>query len=104
MLDWKMGGIFAGEYCGVDFSEGHAVVCIRDVIGISERLTLQDFWSEELNDYYNATYRTREEVMEFLKKTFLEKGFHVCEDNFWFDGAELNNRKETAQYYFILER
>lgn len=84
--------------------EKQALLCIREPIGISERLTLKDFFSEELQDNYNAIYRTREEFQKFFQKAFLEKGFSVVEEGFLFDADGLNNRKETAQYYYIIER
>jgi len=84
--------------------EEHAIICIREPIGISERLTLKDFFSEELDDYYNAIYRTRNELKDFLKRALLDKGFRIVEENFLFEEDKLNNRKETAQYYYILER
>lgn len=84
--------------------EKHATVCIREPIGLSERLTLKDFFSDELKDNYNAIYRTREENMHFFNKTFLKEGFSITNEGFLFDEDALNNRKETAQYYYILER
>lgn len=84
--------------------EEHAVICIREPIGIKDRLTLKDFFSEELKDNYNAIYRTREELMKFFKPTLLEKGFSIREEGFLFEEDVLNNRKETVQYYYILER
>ncbi len=84
--------------------EEHTVLCIREPIGISERLTLKDFFSDELQDNYNAIYRTRGEFQRFFNTVFMEKGFSVVEEGFLFDDAALNNRKETAQYYYILER
>lgn len=84
--------------------EPHAIICIREPIAIKDRLTLKDFFSEELKDNYNAIYRTREELMDFLKNTYIENGFQVQREGFLFDEDILNNRKETAQYYYILER
>lgn len=84
--------------------EKHAVLCIREPIGISERLTLKDFYSDELQDNYNAIYRTRNEFQIFFNTVFMKKGFSVVEEGFLFDDAALNNRKETAQYFYILER
>ncbi len=84
--------------------EKEAVLCIREPIGIYERLTLKDFFSEELQDNYNAIYRTREELHTFLDEAFLQKGFYVMEEGFLFDEDILNNRKETAQYYYVIER
>ena len=84
--------------------EKEAVICIREPVGIFERLTLKDFFSDELQDNYNAIYRTREEFQKFFQKAFLEKGFSVVEEGFLFDADGLNNRKETAQYYYVIER
>lgn len=85
--------------------EKNAVICIREPIGIGNRLTLKDFFSAELNDNYNAIYRTREELEEFIKRAFLMEGFRMVEKGYLFDeDSKLNNRKETTQYYYILER
>lgn len=82
----------------------HAIICMREPIGVADRLTLKTFFSEELNDNYNAIYRTRTELQEALEKGFLEKGFHISKEGFLFEEDELNNRKETMQYYYVLER
>lgn len=84
--------------------EENAVLCIREPVGIAERLTLKDFYSEELQDNYNAIYRTREELTALFDKAFFKKGFCVAEEGFLFDEDMLNNRKETAQYYYLIER
>lgn len=89
----------AGKVCGE-----HAVICIREPIGICERLTLKDFYSEELKDNYNAIYRTREEILQVFDDTLFKNGFRIREEGFLFEEINLNNRKETAQYYYILER
>lgn len=87
-----------------EVSEEQAIICIRDPLGIDERLTLREFYSEELKDNYNAIYRTRDEMMGVLENTLLRSGFKITHNGFLFSEDELNNRKETAQYYFILER
>lgn len=78
-------------------------VIMREPIGISDRLTLKNFHSDELNANYNAIYRTREEIIKLMEPTMLKNGFVITEEGFLFDDS-LNNRKETSQYYFILER
>ncbi len=88
----------------IEVSAEHAIICIREPLGIDERLTLKDFYSEELKDHYNAIYRTRTEVVNVLHNTLLKAGFRMTQSGFLFSDDELNNRKETAQYYFILER
>lgn len=85
-------------------SQERTVICIREPLGISKRLTLKDFFSEELEDNYNAIYRTRQELRKFIDRAFLQKGFIVSQEGFLFEEDALNNRKETAQYFYMLER
>lgn len=82
----------------------NARICIREPIAVKERLTLKNYYSEELQDYYNAIYRTRDELLELYGQTLFPNGFSIIEEGFLFDDSNLNNRKETVQYYFILER
>ncbi|MCH5249288.1 MAG: class I SAM-dependent methyltransferase [Lachnospiraceae bacterium] len=84
--------------------EEHTVLCVREPIGISERLTLKDFYSDELQDNYNAIYRTREEFKEVFEATLFKRGFSITKEGFVFNEPSLNNRKETSQYYYIIER
>ncbi len=88
----------------VEYCESNTIICIREPIGISDRLTLKEYYSEELRDYYNAIYRTTDELKEVLECTLLKEGFEISEEGFLFDDENLNNRKDTAQYYYILER
>ena len=81
----------------------HTIFCIREPIGLGDRLTLKDFFSEELKDNYNAIYRTDDEIKNILGKTLLLNGFSITHEGFLFDDS-LNNRKETSQYFYILER
>lgn len=84
--------------------EDHTIVCIREPMGIAERLTVKDHFSSELKDTYNAIYRTRDEVVAILAQTMLSKGFKIVDEGFLFEDKALNNRKETAQYYLVLRR
>lgn len=84
--------------------EEHTVLCIREPVGVQERLTLKEFFSDELKDNYNAIYRNCKELAEFFDEAFIKKGFCITEEGVLFDEDALNNRKETVQYYYILER
>ncbi len=90
----------------VQCCEESAIICIREPIGIKSRLTLKNYYSEELQDDYNAIYRTRDELLVFFNNSLLKNGFLIKEEGYLFKDEEyaLNNRKETAQYYFIFER
>ena len=39
-----------------------------------------------------------------MHKGLLSKGFSIAKEGYLFDDDSLNNRKETVQYYYILER
>ena len=80
----------------------NATVYIREPMGIEARLTLKDFYSEELQHDYNTIYRTRDEYREMF--TMYAPEFLVSAHGAMFEQAALNNRKETAQFYFILHK
>jgi cyclopropane fatty-acyl-phospholipid synthase-like methyltransferase len=79
------------------------VVCIREPLGTEARFTVKDHFSSELNATYNAVYRTRDELVALLAPALLANGFRIVREGFLFGEPSLNNRKETAQYYFILK-
>lgn len=79
------------------------VICIREPVAVSERLTLKNFYSLELKSNYNAIYRTINEIKKLFLNIFIENGFTITSEGVLFTNT-LNNRKETEQYYFILER
>ncbi|MBP5787104.1 MAG: class I SAM-dependent methyltransferase [Kiritimatiellae bacterium] len=79
------------------------VICIREPLGIDARFTLKDHFSPELNATYNAVYRTRDELVALLAPALLSNGFTIGHEGFLFGDQVLNNRKETSQYFFILE-
>lgn len=88
----------------VQICEEHTRICIREPIGIEERLTLKDYFSEELEDNYNAIYRTQREVLKFIDDNLIREGFKIVQKDFLFKEDDLNNRKETRQFYCVLER
>jgi 2-polyprenyl-3-methyl-5-hydroxy-6-metoxy-1,4-benzoquinol methylase len=82
------------------YMENHCQILIREPIGIEERLTLNKVWSEELQCEYSAVYRT---VQEY-KELFLNFQNTKCIISSRLYEQNLNNREETAHYYFILEK
>ena len=84
--------------------EKDAVILIREPVGLNTRLTLKEEFSSDMETIYNAIYRTREELKSAFTDKLLAKGFKIQQEDFLFDAPNLNNRKETSQYYFILER
>lgn len=80
----------------------NATVYIREAMGIEARLTLKDFYSEELQHEYNTIYRTQDEYREMIET--YAPDFTISAYGPMFEQAALNNRKETAQFYFILHK
>jgi len=84
--------------------ENEAVILIREPIGLNSRLTLKEEFSSDMDTFYNAIYRTRDELKSVFEDKLISKGFKILQEAFLFDDTNLNNRKETTQYYFILQR
>jgi SAM-dependent methyltransferase len=78
-------------------------IWLREPIGVEQRLTLREFWSEELSQSYSAVYRTRAELGEAIDATLTPAGFSIVAEGDLYPDA-LNNRAETKQRYFVLER
>lgn len=80
----------------------HSTIYIREPIAFENRLTLQNYFSNELNTNYNAIYRTEQEYFSFLSDTLFDSGFKISHSGFLFP-EELENRAETKQRYYILK-
>lgn len=81
-----------------------AKIYIRESISIiSDRITLKEFFSEELGESYNAIYRNEGELHEHIDSKLVSEGFKISARGLAFP-EHLRNREETAQYYFTLER
>lgn len=77
----------------------NSIIYIRDTISILDnRLTLKDFYSNELEVNYNAIYRTEEELLELFKTI---NNFKIIDKNIIFN--DLNDYDETSYEYFILK-
>ncbi len=81
----------------VDVTSVDTLVYLREPIAIDDRLSLKKNWSEDLNQNYSAVYRTREEILSLTKGFVVSKEGNMYKNN-------LNNRKETKQYYFLLKK
>ena len=75
------------------------IIYIRESTSVMDnRLTLKDFYSEELEVDYNAIYRTQNELLEFFK------GFNnISNIKSEKIHENLNDHEETGFRYFILK-
>lgn len=79
-----------------------AKLVIREPVGIEARLTLDNYFSSELSQSYSAIYRTPDEFRHLLASL---ASFDLSYSGPLYDqDAALNNRRETQQYLFVLQR
>jgi SAM-dependent methyltransferase len=81
-----------------------AMVLLREPIAVDSRLTLKGHFSAELEHDYHAIYRSAPEFMALLQPTLLAAGFRLTGEGDVYAQDGLNNRTETRQRWFLLER
>lgn len=81
----------------------HAKVLLREPVATGDRLTLTDFYSQDMDQAYSAVYRPETELMAMFERTLGAAGFRLegCGDVF---ETALNNRIETRQRWFAWSR
>ena len=87
----------------LDKIDERARVYLTETIALTERLTLDEFYSEALKADYDVIYRTEAEY-NHIYKSWLEAGFRIVEQGML---PHLNKEKEyseTERWYTILER
>lgn len=81
-----------------------ARVVVREPIAVENRLTLREHFSQDMDQYYNAIYRTEFELKSLFDATLGGTGFRLVESGDVYAQADLNNRAETKQRWYIWER
>lgn len=86
----------------INLASSKCTVYLRESVSIlGKRLTLKDFYSEELKSDYNAIYRTSDEYAKCLDK-LTEHGFKLTYSDFLLNDT-LANRTETNQRFWIFK-
>ena len=72
----------------------------EESVGKKERITLNHIWSDNLNAYYGAIYRTREEYKSLIEECmngveFIEEGYLQCLDK--------EEHAETSHWYGLFK-
>lgn len=81
-----------------------ARVVIREPVGIGRRLTIRDHYSADMDQMYNAVYRTEAELLAMAREELGTRGFRLVGSGDVYADASLNNRAETRQRWLVLER
>lgn len=87
-----------------DVTAAGALVLLREPVAADSRLTLKGHFSTELEHDYHAIYRSVPEFMALLQPTLQQAGFVLTGDGDVYAQDGLNNRAETRQRWFLLER
>lgn len=77
----------------------NGIIYIKESVGINNRFTLKDIYSEELTSQYSAIYRSINEYDTLFYKLFPGMKTYVKGETF--DSSSLHNRKETTSYFWI---
>lgn len=88
----------------IDVAASQCYVLIREPVAIGERLTIKEHFSEDLDQTYNAIYRTEEELLSMACLTLIPHGFALAEVGYVYEQKELNNRSETVQKWYFFEK
>lgn len=78
-------------------------ICIKESVGLQDRLTLNKIYSEELKSQYSAIYRGVEEYNILFRDVFPSEKYNIAYADVMWQG-DLANRKETTAYFWIIER
>ncbi len=77
---------------------------LREPVGLKKRLTINDHFSDDMEQFYSAIYRTEDELMALCNDVLIGSGFRLNESADVFQNDALNNRSETRQKYFLFSR
>jgi SAM-dependent methyltransferase len=81
----------------------NARAVFREPMGIGQRLTIKDHYSDDLDQTYNAIYRTQEEIEALMQTVLATRGFRLLDSGNVFEADGLNNRAETRQRWILVE-
>lgn len=76
---------------------------IREPLGVAQRLTLKAHYSDDLHAEYSSVYRSLDEFRVMLDDAAHGHGLSLCETDGLYP-PELDNRSDTRQHYFLLQK
>ncbi|AJI57213.1 mycolic acid cyclopropane synthetase family protein [Francisella philomiragia] len=88
----------------VELSSNKCILLLREPVGVEKRLTIKEHFSEDMDQTYNAVYRTERELLNVCNSTLGQAGFELQEAADVYLNSEYNNRAETKQKFFLFKR
>lgn len=86
-----------------DLLRDGGLLYIKESVGMEERLTLKEFYSEELNAEYNVIYRSLKEYTAIISEYFLRREYTLLTCQATWD-AVVDYDKETSNWFWILKK
>lgn len=86
----------------LNLASPNAEIYIREPLATTQRLTLNNFWSDELQAHYSAIYRDVNEFKEMLELHLSSRIKDKIEITPLYKDDSLNNRAETKQYITVI--
>lgn len=90
--------------CIADVAAQKCRLMVREPVAIGERLTIKKHFSSDLDQFYNAIYRTESELLVMISEILELVGFTLLDSGYVFDQPEMNNRADTIQKWYLFER
>jgi cyclopropane fatty-acyl-phospholipid synthase-like methyltransferase len=82
----------------------NGIFLLREPTGVDCRLTIQNHFSDDMEQTYNAIYRTEQELLDKAEKNLYPWGFKLISCGDVFENIDLNNRTETKQRYYLFKK
>ena len=79
------------------------VIYIREPLGVTQRLTLKEHFSNDLATTYSSVYRSLAEFRQLLKAVSDAQQLTLQTSDALYP-SDLDNRSETRQFYFLLTK
>ncbi|CBL46679.1 Hypothetical protein HDN1F_30960 [gamma proteobacterium HdN1] len=80
------------------------LILLREPMGVDQRLTISEHYSDDMEQIYSAIYRTRGELEALIAKVMPAGSFRLAGCGDVYDEPTLNNRNDTKQQWLLLER
>ena len=87
----------------LEVSANESQIIIREPIGVDKEVVLDNVWSEEMETFYSARYRTCDQFKKIFNDVLIKKGYNLIIDEALFP-EQLNNRIDTRQHLFYLKK
>src|SRR5690606_16880447 len=70
-----------------DVAESSCRILVREPIGTQGRLTIKEHFSDDMDQVYNAIYRTEDEILDAIEKSLIAKGFRLASSGDVYDAS-----------------